>query len=112
MAIEAGLETQPQIAAQLNAAKIILLLVTPRFMASDYIDRVELARALERHQAGEARVIPVILKPVDLKDTALSQLQALPKDAKPVNRWDDQDEAFVDVVRGIRRVVDLLNANP
>ena len=106
--IEAGTEWDTTIKTELEAAQIILLLVTPRFIASDYINDIELTRAMERHRTGTARVIPIILKPVDLKGTALSQLQALPKDAKPVTRWDDQDEAFVDVVKGIRRVVESM----
>lgn len=111
-ALEAGTEWDPQIKAALESAQIILLLITPRFMASDYINDVELARAMARHRAGTARVIPIILKPVDLAGTPIAQLQALPKDAKPVTRWEDQDEAFLNVVLGIRRVVDALNAQP
>ncbi len=108
--LEAGTKWDPQIKAALAAARIILLLVTPRFMASNYINNVELTQALERDQAGTARVIPIILKPVDITDTPIAALQALPKDAKPVTRWEDQDEAFLNVVQGIRRVVDALTA--
>ena len=79
-------------------------------MASNYIHDIELSRAMERHKAGTARVIPIILKPVDFKRTAFEKLQALPKDAKPVTRWDDQDEAFLNVVQRIRRVVESLHA--
>ncbi len=110
--IEAGKKWDKEIKTALENAQIILLLVTPRFMASDYINDIELTHAMERHEAGTARVIPIILKPSDVKGTSLSDLQALPKDAKPVTRWDDQDEAFLDVVNGIRRVVDSLTANP
>ncbi|MBT9310637.1 TIR domain-containing protein [Leptothoe kymatousa] len=110
--IEAGTEWDDEIKTALENAQIILMLVTPRFMASDYINDIELAHAMKRHNAGTARVIPIILKPSDVKDTPLSNLQALPKDAKPVTRWDDQDEAFLDVVKGIRRVVDSLTKNP
>ena len=108
--LEAGTQWDPQIKAALAAARIILLLVTPRFMASNYINDVELTQALERDQAGTARVIPIILKPVDITGTPIAALQALPKDAKPVTRWEDQDEAFLNVVQGIRRVVDALMA--
>ncbi|ESA34523.1 tir domain-containing protein [Leptolyngbya sp. Heron Island J] len=108
-AIEAGTEWDAEIKTKLEAAQIILLLVTPRFLFSEYINDIELKRAMERHEAGTARVIPIILKPVDFKGTPFAKLQALPKDAKPVTRWDDQDEAFVNVVRGIRRVVEALS---
>jgi hypothetical protein len=53
-------------------------------------------------------VNPIILRPVDWKDTPFSKLQVLPKDAKPVTKWSDRDTAFVDVVQGIRRAVDSL----
>ena len=109
-AIEAGTEWDDAIKSELEAAQIILLLVTPRFMASNYINDIELSQAMERHKAGTARVIPIILKPVDFKGTPFEKLQALPKDAKPVTRWDDQDEAFLNVVQGIRRVVESLSA--
>ena len=111
-AIEAGTEWDDASKSELESAQIILLLVTPRFMASNYIHDIELSRAMERHKAGTARVIPIILKPVDFKGTPFEKLQALPKDAKPVTRWDDQDEAFVNVVQGIRRVVEALHATP
>lgn len=74
-------------------------------MASDYIWGKELAVAMERHEAGEARVVPVVLRPVDWTGAPFSELQALPKDARPVVSWPSRDEAFVDVTRGIRRLV-------
>jgi hypothetical protein len=107
-AIEAGTEWDAEIKAQLEAADVILLLISPRFMASDYCYDLEMQRAMERHDAGTARVIPIFLKPVDWKDSPFSKLNALPKDAKPITTWDDQDEAFLNVVQGIRRAVESL----
>ncbi len=46
----------------LNSAQIILLLISPDYTASDYCIDVEMRRAMEWHERGEARVIPVILK--------------------------------------------------
>ncbi|MEM1368224.1 MAG: TIR domain-containing protein, partial [Cyanobacteria bacterium P01_H01_bin.15] len=103
--IEAGAEWAEEIRASLEAAEIVLLLVTPRFLASKYCFDIEMQRAMERHEAGTARVIPVILKPSDWRDSPFAKLQALPKDGKPVVKWDDQDEAFLDVAQGLRRVV-------
>jgi Effector-associated domain 1/TIR domain/CHAT domain len=107
-AIEAGTEWETQIKARLESAQIILLLISPPFMASDYCYDLEMERAIQRHNEGTARVIPIILRPVDWKDTPFSKLQVLPKDAKPVTKWSDRDTAFVDVVQGIRRAVDSL----
>jgi len=107
--IEAGTKWNQEIQEAMETADIILLLVSPRFMASSYIHEVELRHAIEREQQGTARVIPIILKPCDFQDTMIEDLQALPQDAKPITKWEDQDEAFVNVVSGLRRVIDTLS---
>lgn len=101
-----GQEWAAEIIRRLDEADIILLLVTASFLGSDYIGRVELVRALERHRRGEAIVIPVILRPADWQTAGLEGLQALPKDGKAVSTWSDQDTAFLDIAQGLRRTVD------
>ena len=103
--IGAGSEWRGVIDEQLERAQIILLLVSADFLASEYISDVELSRALERHDAGEARVIPVILRPVDWTTAPFARLQALPKDARPVTRWRNRDEAFANIAEGLRKLV-------
>src|SRR5205085_8456359 len=85
--ISAGTEWEHEISQQLNSAQIILLLVSPDFMDSDYCYSVELERAMERHERREAYVIPVILRHVLWQWSPLRKLQALPTDAKPVEQW-------------------------
>ena len=110
--ITGGNEWAGQINEHLNSAQIILLLISSDFISSDYCYDIEMTRAMERHAAGEARVIPVILRPVDWKDAPFAKLQALPKDARPVTKWSNQDEAFTNITEGIRAVVKELNPNP
>jgi internalin A len=100
--IRPGDEWEREIDENLEAADVVLLLVSPDFLASDYIDGKELARALERDAAGEARVVPVILRPADWESAPFGKLQAVPKDAKPVTTWANRDEAWADVVRSLR----------
>src|SRR5215510_4817146 len=107
--IAPGQEWAEQIDNALNEAQIILLLISARFMASDYCYAKEMVRAIERHDAGEAVVIPIILSACDWQGAPFSKLQALPKDAKPIKAWNDRDEAWLDVVRGLRRVIDRLS---
>lgn len=108
----AGTEWKGQIDQHLNSAAIILLLVSHHFIASDYCWDVELARALKRHDRGEARVIPIILRPVDnWEDAPFGKLKAAPTDGRPVTAWTNQDEAFADVAAHIRKAVDELQ-NP
>jgi hypothetical protein len=83
--IVAGQEWKGQIDRHLDEADIILLLVSADFLASDYCYEIEMQRALARHQAGEACVIPVIIRAVDWNSAPFANLQALPKDAKPVS---------------------------
>jgi len=89
----------------LEAAHIILLLVSRHFLASDYCYDIEMKRALERHAAGEAWVIPIIVRVANWRETRLAKLQALPKDGKPVRKWRDKDVAWASVEEGIERVV-------
>lgn len=104
--IDAGSEWATEIDQQLNQADIILLLVSSDFLSSDYCYDVEVKRAMERHEAGDARVIPVILRPIDWQDTLFGKLKALPKDAEPITKWDNQDEAFLDVQKGIKQALE------
>lgn len=104
--INAGTEWKREIDTHLNAAYIILLLISPAFMNSEYCYSIEMKRALERHEQGEARVIPIILRHIHWEVQPLYKLQALPKDALPVisSAWHNPDEAFFDVVEGILKV--------
>ncbi|MBU3891055.1 toll/interleukin-1 receptor domain-containing protein [Methylosinus sporium] len=100
--LNAGDEFDRGIRAELERADVILLLISPDFLASNYCFDVEVMRAMERHEAGEARVIPVILRHCDWLNAPFGKLLAAPKDGKPVQSWPDLDEAFLDVVRKIR----------
>jgi hypothetical protein len=106
--IGAGAEWAGAIDRELEAADIILLLVSADFLASDYIYDIELKRAMERHEGGTARVIPVILRPCLWQRGDLAKLQALPRDGEPVtsNKWPSQDAALNNVAEGIARLVE------
>jgi hypothetical protein len=103
--IVAGTEWDGAISKNLEESGVILLLVSADFLASKYCRDVEVARAMERHDRGEARVIPVILRSCDWHTAPFGKLQALPKDGKPVTSWKNRDEAFTDVAQGIREAV-------
>ncbi|MBE9180462.1 toll/interleukin-1 receptor domain-containing protein [Oculatella sp. LEGE 06141] len=103
--ISAGQEWAAEIFANLNSAHIILLLVSANFLASDYCYDKEMLRAMERHEARDARVIPIILKPCDWADAPFGKLQALPKNALPITKWGDRDDAFLNVAQGIRTAI-------
>lgn len=104
--IVAGDEVDDAIFSQLEAADIILLLVSSDFISSAYCFSREMARAMERHHAGQARVIPVILRHCDWSRAPFGKLLAAPRDGKPIASWPDRDEALADVARQVRQVVE------
>lgn len=109
--ITAGQEWKNVIDKNLMKADIILLLVSPDFISSEYCFDVEVQLAMKRHKNNEARVIPIILRPVDWQNTLIGSLQSLPKDGRPVVNWKNRDEAFLNITNGIRLAVqELINS--
>jgi hypothetical protein len=110
--ITAGSEWKGAIDAHLDSAGIVLLCVSADFLASDYCFDVEMRRALERHDAGAARVVPVLLRACDWHGAPFGKLQGLPTDMRAVTSWPNRDKAFTDVARGIRAAVQEIDARP
>lgn len=108
--IGAGQHIDSVIDVRLEEADIILLLVSPDFLASDYCYNREMIRALERHDAGEAIVIPVILRTCEWHHAPFGKLMATPTDGRAVTQWPDRDEAFLLVAKAIREAVGRIAA--
>lgn len=106
--ISASTSWDDEIQHQLENASIILLLISADFLASNYIWSKEMQVALERHQTGAARVIPIILRSVDWKFAPFASMQVLPSEGKAVASWKDRDEAWTDVMRGIRLAIERM----
>src|SRR6266487_3889810 len=106
--ITAGTDWAHALDQYLETASVILLLVSADFLASDYCYSIEMKRALERQEAGEAQVIPILVRVVDWKDAPFAYLQVLPTDANPIASWSDSDSALADVARGIRHAIEQL----
>ena len=111
--IGAGQELHTQISDHVENDDIILLLVSPDFLASDYCYDQEMLRAMKRHDAGEAIVIPVILRPSEgWTGAPFGKLNAAPADGKPITLASDRDQAFVEVARAIRKAAARLAPRP
>ena len=113
--ITPGKEWKEELDRNLEQADIILLLVSPDFIESDYCFEIEMKRALEKEQANETTVVPILLRPVNTKSSSLKQLfslQSLPKDLKPISKWDDPDDAWLHIEQEIENVIQSrLDAN-
>ncbi|MEX2125973.1 MAG: toll/interleukin-1 receptor domain-containing protein [Woeseia sp.] len=103
--ILAGAELDASISAALESSQLFLILVSPDFLASDYCYEREMTRALERHDEGEARVVPIIVEPCDWKNSPLKKLKAIPKDGKPISEWTNENAAYLNIVTELRRLL-------
>jgi hypothetical protein len=100
--ILAGAPIDNEICTYLEAADVILALLSPHFLASDYCYDIEAKRALHKHREGSAVVIPVILEPCDWLHSPFKALRATPRDGKPVVKYTNINEAFLEVAQDIR----------
>ena len=100
--IEAGENIDHAIDVNLLNSDIIILLVSKDFIASEYCFDIEMAKALELHHSGSARVFPVIVGVCDWHDTPFGKLNALPQDGKPIDKFPDRNEGFMQVVKAVK----------
>ena len=103
--IEAGQNFAAEIDRHIETDDIILLLVSSDFLSSDYCYEIELKRAMERHEAGDAIVIPVILRACDWHGAPFGKLNATPPDGKPITQFPDRDQAMLEVAKAVRVAV-------
>ncbi|MBL6988114.1 MAG: TIR domain-containing protein [Methylobacter sp.] len=106
--IGVGTEWQQAIDEKLETADIVLLLVSPDFLNSDYCNDMEIQCAMRKHEEKTTVVIPILLRHCDTDGAAFMKIQGLPKNLLPVKKWNDQDEAFTDIAKGIRIVARLI----
>ncbi len=106
-----GQEWDNEIKEKLEKAEIILFLISPDFMASGYIYDVEIKHAIDKHNAGKTNIVPVIIRPSNFEVLSLKNFQALPKNAKAITTWSNQDEAWLDVVTQLSKLFKHLRSN-
>jgi hypothetical protein len=100
--IRGGENWADEIDVKIEEADIILLLISADFIASDYCVQREMKLALARHEQGEARVVPLFVRPSLYEKMPFARLQGFPRDNRAVSTWQDPDAAWVEVVTGIR----------
>lgn len=103
--LEPGADWKKSIDEHLQAADIILLLVSRHFLASDFCMDQEFESALKRNESRPVRVIPIILSQSSWdRNECLARLQALPTGAKPIESWTSKAEAYYNIEQGLRQV--------
>ena len=103
--ILASNEWRNEIDKHLESAHLILLLISPDFLASDYCYHIEMKKALKRNEMKEAKVVPIILRHCNWRNTDFAELQVLPKDGLPVTMWKPRDSAYLNIVEGLEKLI-------
>jgi internalin A len=104
--ITGGKEWNEEIMNFLTTSEIIVLLISADFISSDFCYSKELDIAMKRHNNKDAVVIPIFLRACDFKNLSFGRLQGFPKGDNPITSWENQDEAFTDIAKGIRKSID------
>jgi len=110
--IGAGQDWVDEIDENLRTADVVLLLISSDFIASKYCYDVEMAEAMRRHDAKQAVVIPVILRPCDWHDLPFGKLQASTKDGRAVVKFPTLDDGFLEVVQSIKAAAQRIKPQP
>lgn len=106
--IGAGEDFANKINSNLETADIILLLVSSDFLNSDYCYDIEMTRAMERHERGEAIVIPIILRPCSWHKAQFGKILAATKDGRAITKYPTLDDGFLEVTDAIEKAVKTL----
>lgn len=110
-AIDVGSELDKEIDEHVRNDDIILLLISPDFISSDYCYDTEMKIAMERHNNGNAVVVPIIIRPCDWKEAPFGKLMAAPTDGYPVTLWENEDSAFLNIVDSIKKAIKKVSNN-
>ena len=103
--IAAGSAFDRDILARLESCELFMALVSPDFLSSSYCYEREMKRAIARHRLGRLRIVPIILEPCDWLSSPLGKFKALPRDGKAISTWPNENEAWLDVVIELRRLL-------
>ena len=100
-----GKARQEDILKEVATSDILFYLVSAASLASKNCNR-ELTEAV---QVG-SRVFPIILENCDWLNDRLSNFQALPNKGKPINKWQPESDGWQNVVDGIRKAIEEMQA--
>ncbi len=107
----AGSEWEKEISNLIDQSQIVLLLISPSFLASDHLYEQEMQQAMKRHESGDARVVPIIIRSANIADTPFSKLLILPRNLQPIDTWRNRDEIWARIAEEIRDVCNNLRNN-
>jgi hypothetical protein len=103
--ILAGASLDKDITTELNKTDIFIAIVSPDYLNSAYCFDIEFQDALNRFALGHVRIVPVIAQPCDWKASPFGKFKAIPKDGKPISEWTNENNALLNVIDELRRLI-------
>lgn len=103
--LKAGAKWDSEIKWELATTDIVLYLISASFLQSEYIRKVEVPYVIERHKKDDVVMVPILIRPCDVESTFFYRLHGLPEGFKPISKWEDRDEAWLNVVKGIKKLI-------
>lgn len=110
--IEPGALWSQEIESSLNEAKVAILLISADFLASEYINKVELPRLIKRRYDDGAIIIPLFLKPTNLRRfDHITQYQGVntPKNTVIEMSESEQEKLLAMLSQRVEECLGLLN---
>jgi TIR domain len=108
--IESGSDWSEAIIRQLRSSDIVLILVSADALDSDFFWDKEFRSTQEKHEKGEVRIIPIILKHCNWEDTPIAKFYVLPRDEQPISRFSDPSEAYLEIALTVRELAQKTRA--
>ena len=104
--IHAGDSIDEDVLRKLNNSEVFIALLSPDYLASKYAYEIEFKKAQELQENGSLIIVPIIVEPCDWQKTPFGVLKALPKDGKAISEWTNENNAFLNVIDELRRLIE------
>jgi WD40 repeat protein len=99
-----GSHTEQVVHAHLRQADLILLLLSPSFLAQDLCYSA-MKVALQEQVNRQIPVVPLLARTCNWKESAAGTLKALPDNERPIALWSHPEQAYENIREGLARLV-------
>ena len=103
--IEAGARFNDKIKKELNESELFIALVSPDYIASNYCYEKEFQQAKQLEEQNKIKIIPIICRPCDWKNSPFAEFKALPKEGRPISDWQNEDSSFFNITEMLRSLI-------
>lgn len=100
-----GEDRHSEITRHFAEADLVMLILSADFVSSPECYELLLSLATEKTKSPKSRLVPLLVRPVDLSGTPLDGLKLLPENGQPISQWTDRDEAWMEIAKCLREMI-------